>query len=396
MPVAVKVREALSGSSLIRKMFEEGLELKRKYGPDKVFDFSIGNPDLDPPPEFHAALLELAREDPPGSHAYMPNAGYPETRAAMARKVSREHAVQMDAEGIVMCVGAAGGLNVVLKAILDPGDEVLVTKPYFLEYRAYAANHGGVLSEAEARPDFSLDPEAIGRALTARTACVLINSPNNPTGRIYPRADILALAEVLQRHGRKCGRYPYLVSDEPYRELAYGGVSVPPILDAYPHSIVVNSYSKSLSLPGERIGYIAVGSECAERAELLSALIMCNRVLGYVNAPALMQRAVARLVDVRMDMGRYERRRDMAAEGLRGAGYSFAEPEGAFYLFLRSPSPDDAAYVDFLKGYNILTVPGSAFGAPGWIRMSYAVPEDSIRNSMPAFKAALDDWRRRA
>jgi len=394
--IASRIKEALSGSSLIRKMFEEGLELKKKYGEDKVFDFILGNPDLDPPPEFHAALLELAREDPAGSHGYMPNAGYPEARAAMARKVSREHAVDMDAAGIVMCVGAAGGLNVVLKALLDPGDEVLVSRPFFVEYRAYAANHGGVLKTVDSKPDFSLDPEAFARALTERTACVIVNSPNNPSGRLYPREDVEALAAVLTAHGKKTGRYPFIVADEPYRDLVYGGKRTPPLMDAYPNAIVVNSFSKSLSLPGERIGYVAASPACEGRDDLIAALIMCNRVLGYVNAPALMQRAVSRLVDVRMDMGRYEARRNMVAEGMRAAGYSFAEPDGAFYLLFKSPSPDDGAYADFLKGYNVLTVPGSAFGAPGWLRMSYAVPEAAIRGAMPAFKEALEDWKRRA
>jgi aspartate aminotransferase len=313
----------------------------------------------------------------------------------MARKVAREHGADPGADGVVMCVGAAGGLNVFFKAVLNPGDEVLSPAPFFVEYRAYAANHGGVLKTVASGPGFSLDPKAFAAALTPRTACVIINSPNNPTGRVYPRSDLEALAAVLMEHGKKTGRYPFLVSDEPYRDIVYGGKTVPPLLCLYPHSVVVNSYSKSLSLPGERIGYIAVSPDCQDRADLMAALIMCNRVLGFVNAPALMQKAVTRLVEVKMDMGRYERRRDMVAAGMRDAGYEFAEPEGAFYLFVKSPSPDEGAFVDFLKTYNILTVPGSAFGGPGWFRMSYAVPEASIQNAMPGFKAALLDWKSR-
>jgi aspartate aminotransferase len=393
MPISDSMKKSLSGSSMIRKMFEEGLELKKKYGNDNVFDFSIGNPDLEPPAEFHKAFTELAQQDAKGSHSYMPNAGYPEAREAMAKKVNREHKVSIGLENVVMTVGAAGALNITLKAILNPGDEVIVTKPYFLEYNGYVANHGGVLKAVPAKPDFNIDVAAIEAALSPKTAAVIINSPNNPSGRLYPESTIIALGEALRRWKQKNGRGVYLIADEPYRDIVYGGKVTPPVLCHYEDSIVVNSYSKSLSLPGERIGYAAVGPLCENAAEMMGALVIANRVLGFVNAPALMQKAVTALVDVKMDMSPYERRRDMIANGLRSAGYEFLEPEGAFYLFVKSPSPDEASFTDYLKTYNILTVPATSFGAPGWIRLSYAVPDSTIKNSIPKFAEALRAWR---
>ena len=302
MPIAKAIQNALGSSSMIRKMFEEGNQLKKIHGADRVFDFSLGNPDIDPPAEFHKVFLKLAEEDKKGSHGYMPNAGYAKVREALALKASREHKVSIDGSHVVMSVGAAGGLNTVFKTICDPGDEVIVTRPYFMEYRSYAGNHGAKLVEADSLPDFNLDIEAIGRALSPNTAAVLINSPNNPTGKIYPAQTIDALADLLRKHGKKTGRLPYLVSDEPYREIAFGA-DVPPVLCAYSESIVVNSYSKSLSLPGERIGYIAVSPAISNKDDVMNGLIYATRVLGYVNAPALMQRIVAELTGASKGLG---------------------------------------------------------------------------------------------
>jgi aspartate aminotransferase len=373
-------------------MFEEGNRLKEQYGRDKVFDFSLGNPDLDPPPAFHEELCRLALEDQAGSHAYMPNAGYAETRAALAEKAGREHQVRLDASRIVMAAGAAGALNVVLKAVLNPGDEVLTSSPYFMEYQAYAANHGGRLVPVESLPDFSLDIPAIGRALSPKTAAVLINSPHNPTGRVYPASDLEQLAETLRRHGAACGRYPYLIADEPYREIAYG-IDVPPVLCVYDESIAVSSYSKSLSLPGERIGFIAVGPKAGPEGGLIDALIYATRVLGFVNAPALMQRIVARLVNARVDVSVYERRRDAFKRILDDAGIAYAEPQGAFYLFCEAPKRapfygDDRAFVEALKRERILGVPGAGFGKAGWVRFAYCVDEALIRAAAEPFKRA--------
>ena len=410
MPVADAIREALGSQSMIRKMFEEGTLLKKQYGADKVFDFSLGNPDLEPPPAFHRVLLKLAKEDKKGSHGYMANGGYPQVREALARKASDEQGVQLDGSNLVMSCGAAGALNVVFKSILNPGDEVIVSRPYFMEYRPYAQNHGGRIVEVESLPDFGLDVGAIKAALSAKTAAVLINSPHNPTGRIYSRETITGLAEVLEEHGRNCGRMPYLVSDEPYRELVYDGALVPPILSAYSESIVVSSYSKSLSLPGERIGYIAVNPDIKDKENLMGALIYATRILGFVNAPALMQRIVSELTYAKVDIGIYERRRAAFIAILDKVGIEYAKPEGAFYLFCKVPgrkhgimaagpeadamgaAADDKAFVDHLKQHLILGVPGSGFGKPLWLRFAYCVDEKIIRASEEAFIKAMGSW----
>ena len=411
MPIAAGIKNALASSSAIRRMFEEGNLLKKQHGADKVFDFSLGNPDVDPPPEFHKVLLKLAEEDRKGSHGYMPNAGFPEVREALAQKTSREHQAAIDGSHIVMAVGAAGGLNAVIKTICNPGDEIIVTRPYFMEYRAYAANHGAKLVEIDALADFNLDINAIGAALSPRTAAVLINSPNNPTGKVYPAESIAALADALRRHGEKTARMPYLVSDEPYREIAYN-VTVPPILCAYRESIVVYSYSKSLSLPGERIGYIAVSPAMENKDEVMNGLIYCTRVLGYVNAPALMQRIVAELTGAVVDVSVYARRRDALTAILDDVGIEYAVPEGAFYLFCKvpqgpvsqgpvsqgpipqgsGPEPDEAAFINHLKRHLILGVGGTGFGKPGWMRLAYCVDEKIIHASADAFRQAMKNW----
>ena len=402
MPIAEGIKNALASSSMIRKMFEEGSQLKKQHGADKVFDFSLGNPDIEPPAAFHQVFLRLAEEDRKGSHGYMPNAGFPEVREAIARKASREHQAAIDGSHIVMAVGAAGGLNTVFKTICSPGDEIIVTRPYFMEYRAYASNFGAKLVEIDALADFNLDIAAIGAALSPKTAAVLINSPNNPTGKIYPAESIAALAGVLLAHGEKTGRLPYLVSDEPYREIAYD-TAVPPVLGAYRESIVVSSYSKSLSLPGERIGYIAVSPEIGNKDDVMNGLIYSTRVLGYVNAPALMQRIVAELTGTAVDVSVYARRRDALTAIMDEAGIEYAVPEGAFYLFCRVPkrtlpgksanTPEpEAAFVNHLKQNLILGVGGTGFGKPGWLRFAYCVDEKIIRASAAAFKQAMKSW----
>ncbi|MCX7949692.1 MAG: pyridoxal phosphate-dependent aminotransferase [Treponemataceae bacterium] len=405
MSIAEHIKKAQESGSWIRRMFEEGAALKKQFGADRVFDFSLGNPDVEPPVAFHETLVSLATEDAPGSHGYMPNAGFPEVRGALAHKVQREQGVPATAAHIVMSVGAAGGLNVVFKAILNPGDEVIVSRPYFVEYGAYIANHGGTMVLVSPTEDFDLDIGAIQAALTEKTAAVLINSPHNPTGRVYPAATIRRLAEILESHGRRTGRWPYLVADEPYREIVYGGIEVPPILSAYRESIVVTSYSKSLSLPGERIGYIALNPGMEQVEEVAAALAYTTRILGFVNAPALMQRIVARLTESRVEVGIYERRRDAFTAILEKAGITYVKPEGAFYLFCRVPSPKkgsselsnhefpiDVHFVQHLKKHLILAVPGSGFGAPGYIRLAYCVDENIIRRSEEAFLNAMGEW----
>ncbi len=405
MPVANSVRANLEKSSWIRKMFEEGRKLTAEFGDANVFDFSLGNPDLEPPAAFLEALKAAACSPELGTHAYMPNQGYPFARAAMAEKIASEHALAIGADDVLLTVGAAGALNVVLKTILNPGDEVLVVAPYFAEYSFYITNHGGVLRAVSAAPDFSLDTDAIAGALSAKTAAVIINTPNNPTGRVYSRADVERLASVLKDHAAKSGRAAYLIVDEPYRDIVYDGVVAPPVLDAYPESIVVSSFSKTLSVPGERIGYIGVNPAVADKALLMAGLIMANRILGYVNAPALMQRAVAASWKAKADVSRYERRRTMLAGVLRIAEIEFAKPEGAFYLFCKAPARDpkappapagesaDVTFAMHLKKHKILAVPGTGFGCPGWFRLSYCVPEETIENSAIAWAEAVREWK---
>ncbi|MDR2543427.1 MAG: pyridoxal phosphate-dependent aminotransferase [Treponema sp.] len=396
MPIAEGIKNALSSSSMIRKMFEEGLQLKKLHGADKVFDFSLGNPDVDPPPEFHEMFVKLAQEDEKGSHGYMPNAGYPFVREALAKKVSKEQNVEIDGTHIIMSAGAAGGLNAVFKTICNPGDEVIVTRPFFMEYRPYTANHGAKLIEVDSLDNFDLDIEAIGAALAEKTAAVIINSPNNPTGKVYSAAVLTSLASLLVEHGKKTGRFPYLVSDEPYREINYD-CEVPPVLCCYKESIVVYSYSKSLSIPGERIGFIAVSPDISDKTDIINSLIYTTRILGFVNAPALMQRIVAALTDVTVDVSVYAKRRDAFMKVLNEAGIEYTLPQGAFYLFCKVPNStnndnDDKAFVEHLKKHLILGVPGSGFGKPGWLRFAYCVDEKIIKNSAEAFKAAMGSW----
>jgi aspartate aminotransferase len=398
MPIANYLKKSLSGSSLIRKMFEEGTQLKTKYGADKVYDFSLGNPDLEPPPAFHKVLVELATEDAKGSHGYMSNQGYPETRDAMAREVSADQNITITGSHVVMTVGAGCALSCVCKAILNPGDEIVVPKPYFMEYNNYAGCHGGKVVPVPTKADFSLDLDAIAGALNDKTAGVLINSPNNPTGRVYPESALIALAKILTEHGKKTGRFPYLITDEPYRRIVYDGKKVPPVLCHYPESIVCTSYSKSLSLPGERIGYAAVNPAAQDSADVVAAITFSLRVLGFVNAPALMQRCVAQLVGQSCDVSIYARRRALFKKVMDDAGLRYCEPEGAFYLFVQAPLKDgklgdDFAFSDHLKKYNILGVPGASFGAPGWLRFAYCVDESVIRNSAAAFKQAVQEWK---
>ena len=393
--IADNIKNALESSSMIRKMFEEGILLKKQHGSDKVFDFSLGNPDIEPPAAFHELFVKLANEDEKGSHGYMPNAGYLHVREALAKKVRKEQNVNADGSHIVMASGAAGGLNAVFKTICNPCDEVIVTRPYFMEYRPYTNNHGAKLVEVDALDNFDLDINAIKNALNEKTAAVIINSPNNPTGKIYSEESLASLASLLNEHGKKTGRFAYLVSDEPYREIAYAK-DVPPVLSCYKESIVVTSYSKSLSLPGERIGFIAVNPQITDKDDLVNGLIYATRILGFVNAPALMQRIVGSLTEAHVDVSIYERRRDAFIKVLNDAGIEYSNPEGAFYLFCKVPpskdKKDDKAFVEHLKKYLILGVPGSGFGKPGWLRFAYCVDEKIITASGAAFKEAMKSW----
>ncbi len=393
MSISKKIKASMSKSSMIRKMFEEGIRLKKLYGADNVYDFSLGNPNVEHPDEFKKELIDLARQIIPLKHGYTPNAGYPETRQAIAQKITKTTGVKMTVDHVIMSCGAGGALNVIFKALLDPGDEVIVLKPFFVEYPFYIENYGGVVKYAPTKADFSLDLEAIGKAITRKTKAIIINSPNNPTGRVYSKKNIADLARLLKEKSLARKKPVYLVSDEPYVEIVYDGVTVPSVLKAYPNSIVACSYSKTLSLPGERIGYIAVHPKIYEANDLIGALILCTRILGFVNAPALMQRVVARLQHVAVDVGVYQRKRDLLCEGLAKAGYFFHKPQGAFYLFVKSPIRDDVAFVRILLGHNILAVPGSGFGWPGYFRIAFCVDDATIINSMPGFTEAIKECK---
>lgn len=393
MAIAAKIKGFISQASMIRKMFEEGLELKKQFGEDRVCDFSLGNPNLPPPLEFQEELKRVVEEKIPGKHSYMPNAGYPATREAVASHVRETQGIDLKGENIVMTCGAGGGLNVIFKTLLDPGDEVIVPTPCFVEYGFYVDNAGGVVRFVSSDASFSLSLSAIEEAIGPRTKAVLINSPNNPTGRVYDTKTISSLGQLLERKSRERGSAIYLVSDEPYREIVYESIQVPSVFAAYENSIIATSYSKSLSLAGERIGYIAVHPRCESLEDLMGGLILCNRMLGFVNAPALMQRVITRLPRVKVEVKVYETKRNALYKMLKEVGYECMLPEGAFYLFPKSPIEDDFAFVQVLKKHLILAVPGSAFLGPGYFRLAYCVSDHTIENSREGFEKALMEVR---
>jgi aspartate aminotransferase len=389
MAVAEKIQTFLEKASWIRKMFEQGAQLKAKHGADNVFDFSLGNPNLPPPARFKEVLIEVAKASGTGYHSYMPNIGYPSVRQEVAEFLSSEQGVAVTANEVIMTCGAAGALNVILKAIIGPGDEVITPAPYFVEYGFYVDNHGGILKTVPTESNFTLDLEAIQAAITPSTKAVLINSPNNPSGQIYAEESLLQLGALLAEAGRRLNRTLYLISDEPYRKITFDGVKVPSIFSCYAESMIATSYSKDLSIPGERIGFLAVNPQANYKEGLLAGMALANRILGYVNAPALMQRAIQSLQGVSVDATIYQKKRDLLCNGLSECGYEFIKPKGAFYLFPKTVTPDDVAFVKALQEELILTVPGSGFGAPGYFRIAFCVDDDTITRALPGFKSVL-------
>jgi aspartate aminotransferase len=384
--VSERIRNAMAGGSWIRRMFEEGIALKQQYGEENVFDLTLGNPVVEPPVAFKEELRRWVDASGPGMHRYMPNAGYPETRTAVAQALSAETGLAIGAEHVLMTVGAAGGLNVVLKTILNPGDEVIVWAPYFVEYLFYIDNHGGVSRIAETDEGFLPGIDALEENLTRRTRAVIINSPNNPTGVLYP-ADLLAsIGEVLSKKEGELGSQIYLISDEPYRKLIYDGLTYPFVFHHYPRSIVVSSHSKDLAVPGERIGYVAISPQVDNGEELMDGLVFCNRTLGFVNAPALMQHVVAGLQKATVDVADYQRKRDFLHAALTEMGYSVVRPQGAFYMFPKSPVPDEMDFLSELRKHNVLAVPGKGFGRSGYVRISYCVEDRTIEGSLRGFR----------
>lgn len=383
--ISKKLAQSMKGSSWIRRMFEEGARLKAQHGEGNVFDFSLGNPVVEPPDVVRAALVEAARDERPGVHRYMPNAGYPEVRAAVAHHLGVQTGCAFEARHVVICVGAGGGLNVVMKTLLDPGDEVILLAPYFVEYLFYVDNHGGVARIVETDAQFQLDLGAIEAALTPRTRAIVLNSPNNPTGVVYPRQSLDALGALLREASRRAGRRIALVADEPYRQIAFDG-PVPWVFPSYDDTILVTSHSKDLALPGERIGYIAASPALEAVDEFVGGLTFATRTLGFVNAPAIQQRAVAKLQGVTIDPDIYRRKRDRLWSALVAMGYDVVKPSGAFYLFPRSPVPDDLLFVRELLTELVLTVPGIGFGRPGHVRVSYCVEDETIERALPGFE----------
>ncbi len=392
--LATSIETTLEQSSWIRRMFETGMELKRRHGPENVFDFSLGNPDLPPPGGVAEALREIAAmSETPLAFGYCPNAGLPEVRERLARVLSVEQGTPVEGRHLVMTVGAAGGLNAFFRAVLEVGDEVLCPSPYFVEYGAYVGHYGGRLVPVPMPPpDFALDVAAIRAAITPRTRAVLINTPNNPTGAVYDDASLQALGRLLEEANRGRERPVYLLSDEPYRLLVFDGRTVPPVLPLSPFAVVVGSYSKSLSLAGERVGYLLANPGMPGVDTLLAGVTLTSRTLGFVNAPVIGQRLVGALCERGVDVAVYDRRRAAMAELLSQAGLRFALPAGAFYFFVEAPGGDDAAFVAHLQTENILAVPGRGFGCPGFFRMTFCMDERTIRNAAPAFGRAMASW----
>lgn len=387
MYVSKKVASALADASWIRRLFEEGEQMRRDGG-GPVYDFSLGNPEIDPPDALVEILLKEASDTTPSNYRYMPNIGFEAARHAVADSMTEDHGIKFDAGNVLMTVGAAGAVNTALRAVLDPGDEVLVTVPYFVEYQFYIQNHGGKMVVVPSTSAFEIDPSAIDAAITERTRVVLINNPNNPTGVVYSQQTLDALGEVLRKASYKIGRPIFLLDDAPYRKLVYDIPKCPSAFTAYENTIMATSHSKDLAIPGERIGFLAISPKSPGAAELANAAAFTNRILGYVNAPALMQRVITHLQSVTIDMRWYQRKRDRLVSELSSFGYEMATPGGAFYLFVKVPDGDDVAFVNRLKGKRVLVVPGVGFGTPGYFRIAYCVSDETIEGALPVFEQA--------
>ena len=393
--IAEKMQNMVKNSSAIRAMFEEGNRLAGIYGRENVYDFSLGNPNVPAPKAVKEAIMEiLESEDPVVLHGYTnSNAGYPEVREAVAASLNERFGTAFAGKNIVMTVGAAGGLNVALKILLNPGDEVIVFAPYFGEYRSYTANFDGVLIAIS--PDtetFQPKLDEFEQKITARTKAVIVNTPNNPTGVIYSEDTIKKLAAIMEAKQKEFGTDIYLISDEPYRELAFDGIDVPYLTKYYANTIIGYSFSKSLSLPGERIGYLVIPDEAADSADLQSAASVATRILGFVNAPTLQQKMVVKWLNEKTDISYYDRNRETLYKGLLDCGFECIKPEVAFYMFMKSPIEDEKAFCAAAKKYNILIVPGSSFGCPGFVRIAYCVAYETIVNSLPKFKELAKEF----
>lgn len=386
--IAKKMVKYVEGSSVTRAMFEEGKKMAAKFGAENVFDFSLGNPSVEPPKAVAEQMKAVLDENQPNYiHGYMNNAGYEEVREAIAKSLNTKFGTSFSMKNIIMTVGAAGGLNVILKSILDPGDEVIAFAPYFSEYNNYVGNFDGVMVPISANiPSFQPNLEELKEKITAKTKAIIVNTPNNPTGVVYSEDTIQKLAAILEEKQKEFGTAIYLIADEPYRELAYDGVEVPYLTKYYANTVVGYSYSKSLSLPGERIGYLVIPDEVDDFQNLLDAACVATRILGFVNAPSLQQLTVARCLNEATDVSAYDYNRKLLYDKLTELGFECAKPEGAFYMWVKAKEADDSAFVAKAKEFNLLLVPGSAFMCPGYVRIAYCVDPEMIKRSFASFE----------
>lgn len=393
--ISEKMVGLVQNSSIIRAMFEEGKKLADIYGEENVYDFSIGNPSVEPPVEVKEAIIDIITNDSPNLvHGYMNNSGYEDVRAVVAKHINNTQGTTFTAENIVMTVGAAGGLNVIFKSLLNKEDEVIVFAPYFGEYRSYVSNYDGVLVEVSPNTvDFQPNLLEFKGKITAKTKAVIVNTPNNPTGVVYSEETICKLVEILEEKQKEFGTSIYLISDEPYRELVYDGIEVPYLTKYYKNTVVGYSYSKSLSLPGERIGYLVLPSEMDDFKNVIAAVNVANRILGYVNAPSLMQRVIARCIDAKVDVEIYNRNREVLYNNLIAYGYRCIKPQGTFYLFIEALGGDDLAFANAAKKHNILIVPGRTFGCPGYCRIAYCVDHNKVRGALEGFEKLAKEYQ---